>query len=115
MRILRTIVGLIVLTLSGASPEVSMAQSAQNSAQVGTQQKVFVIYHSWATDKDKQRVRTMLNGRVTGTFADPDTEEVTIAIPKSCDRNKFIQKRLAAAKKDPAVERTQLTAKYSLN
>lgn len=107
------LLGIAVVNVSRVT--VSMAQTGADCADAHTQQKLIVIYRSGATEKDKQRVRSLLKARVTAHFNDPNTEELTIDIPKSADKKRFIQKRLSEAKKDPAVQIAQVSASYSLD
>lgn len=76
--------------------------------------KVIVLYKSGVSNEDKSRVHTILNGKVTTTFSDPTTEEVTVTIPADQDSAKYMERVLKAANKDPAVVSAYKSPTYKI-
>jgi len=100
--------------LFSCQPAESKAPRSSSTQSPQSVRKVIVLYKSGASDDDKSRVRTIFHGKVTTSFADKTSEEISVPIPQGQDASKYLQGLLKTANLDPAVFRAYKSATYTL-
>jgi hypothetical protein len=102
--------GILAVTTSESG-----VSGAQTSSNLPDTQKFNVIYRPGTTAAEKEHFRNLIKAKVSAQFNDPELEQITVEIPKSCDRRQFIRNVLSIANKNPVVYRAQLVGHYGLN
>lgn len=85
----------------------------QSSSSTKQSPKILILYKSSATESDRERVRTLLNAKVSARFHDPEMEEVTVTVPPGAESVGFVKAALKKAKDDKAVQSAQIRSSYT--